>query len=156
MSKQDLSETDICAKYITPAIKQAGWDEMTQIRRELTFTKGRVIVRGKMVARGKGKRADYILCYKGNQPLAVIEAKDNKHAVGDGMQQALGYAETLNIPSRSNSSRSSAAAKISRPRSMKCSRPSTMNQLRAAPPRRSALPAAFSKLPQCVPNKGKI
>jgi len=97
-NKIGLSETDICAKFITPAIKGAGWDEMTQIRREVSFTKGRIIVRGKMVARGKGKRADYLLYYKGNQPLAVVEAKDNKHALGDGMQQALGYAETLDIP----------------------------------------------------------
>lgn len=98
MSKKDLSETDICAKFITPAIKAAGWDETTQIRREVTFTKGRVIVRGKMVSRGKAKRADYLLYYRSNIPLAVIEAKDNKHSVGDGMQQALAYAETLDIP----------------------------------------------------------
>lgn len=83
VNKKDLSETDICAKYITPAILDAGWDELTQIRREVSFTKGRIIVRGKMVARGKAKRADYILYYKGNHPLAVIEAKDNKHAEGD-------------------------------------------------------------------------
>ena len=98
MKKHDLSETDICAKFITPAIKAAGWDEMLQIRREVTFTKGRIIVRGKMVSRGKAKRADYILYYRSNIPLAVVEAKDNKHSVGDGMQQALGYAETLDIP----------------------------------------------------------
>ena len=71
---------------------------MTQIREEVSFTKGRIIVRGKLVTRGKGKRADYILYYKPNLPIAVIEAKDNNHAVGDGLQQALEYAVTLDIP----------------------------------------------------------
>jgi type I restriction enzyme R subunit len=71
---------------------------MMQIREEVAFTKGRIIVRGKLVTRGKPKRADYILYYKPNIPIAVIEAKDNNHSVGDGMQQALDYAVTLNIP----------------------------------------------------------
>ena len=71
---------------------------MAQIREEVGFTKGRIIVRGKLVSRGKGKRADYILYYKPNIPIALIEAKDNTHAIGDGMQQGLGYAETLHIP----------------------------------------------------------
>ena len=98
MDKRSLSERDICTKFITPALRKAGWDEMTQIREEVAFTKGRIIVRGKLVSRGKGKRADYILYYKPNIPIAVIEAKDNTHAIGDGLQQGLGYAETLNIP----------------------------------------------------------
>ena len=98
MDKRDLSERDICTKFITPALRKAGWDEMSQIREEVSFTKGRIIVRGKLVSRGKGKRADYILYFKPNIPIALIEAKDNTHAIGDGMQQALGYAETLNIP----------------------------------------------------------
>jgi hypothetical protein len=80
MSKKALSESDICAKYITPAIIQAGWDETLQIRREVFFTKGRIIVRGKLVTRGKAKRADYILYYQ-HFPIALIEAKDNNHAV---------------------------------------------------------------------------
>jgi type I restriction enzyme R subunit len=98
MNKRDLSERDICTKYITPAVKQAGWDEMTQVREEVGFTKGRIIVRGKLVTRGKAKRADYVLYYKPNIPIAIIEAKDNNCSVGDGMQQALDYAVTLNIP----------------------------------------------------------
>ncbi len=98
MDKTSLSERDICTKFITPALRQSGWDEMTQIREEVSFTKGRLIVRGKLVSRGKGKRADYILYYRPNIPIAVIEAKDNTHAIGDGMQQGLDYAETLNIP----------------------------------------------------------
>ena len=98
IDKRSLSERDICTKFITPAVRNAGWDEMTQIREEVGFTKGRIIVRGKLVTRGKDKRADYILYFKPNIPIALIEAKDNNHAVGDGMQQALEYAETLQIP----------------------------------------------------------
>ena len=98
MDKKNLSERDICTKFITPALRRAGWDEMAQIREEVSFTKGRIIVRGKLVSRGKGKRADYILYYKPNIPIALIEAKDNTHATGDGMQQGLDYAETLEIP----------------------------------------------------------
>ena len=98
MDKRGLSERDICTKFITPALRRAGWDEMSQIREEVSFTKGRIIVRGKLVTRGRAKRADYILYFKPNIPIAVIEAKDNSHSVGDGMQQALDYAETLNVP----------------------------------------------------------
>ncbi len=98
MDKKNLSERDICTKFITPALRKAGWDEITQILEEFSFTKGRIIVRGKLVSRGKAKRADYLLYYKPNIPIAVIEAKDNKHAMGDGMQQALDYAETLQVP----------------------------------------------------------
>jgi type I restriction enzyme R subunit len=96
--KKSLSERDICTKYITPAITGAGWDINTQIREEVSFTKGRIIVRGKLHARGELKRADYILYYKSNIPVAVIEAKENGHSVGAGMQQALNYAETLGVP----------------------------------------------------------
>ena len=98
MNKKDLSERDICSKFISPAVQRAGWDPMIQIREEVSFTKGRIIVRGKLVSRGKAKRADYVLYYKPNIPIAIIEAKDNTHSIGDGIQQALGYATTLNIP----------------------------------------------------------
>ena len=98
MDKRSLSERDICTKFITPALRKGGWDEVLQIREEVSFTKGRIIVRGKLVTRGKAKRADYILYYKPNIPIALIEAKDNRHSLGDGMQQALDYAETLTIP----------------------------------------------------------
>ncbi|KUJ77865.1 restriction endonuclease [Ruegeria marisrubri] len=98
MDKQLLSERDICSKYITPALQSAGWDLQTQISEEKTLTDGRIIVRGKLVARGKQKRADYVLYLKPNIPIAVIEAKDNKHAIGDGMQQALTYAKMLRVP----------------------------------------------------------
>lgn len=98
MDKTTLTERDICTKYITPALKTAGWDMMRQIREEVSFTKGRVQVRGKTTRRGARKRADYILSYKENLRLAVIEAKDNNHSVGAGMQQALEYAEILDVP----------------------------------------------------------
>src|SRR6266852_8810355 len=98
MDKRILSERDICTKFILPALKRAGWDEMLQIREEVSFTKGRIIVRGNLVSRGQAKRADYVLSFKPNIPLALIEAKDNTHSVGDGMQQALEYAITLDIP----------------------------------------------------------
>lgn len=98
MNKKELTEQDICTKFITPAIIKAGWDLQHQIREQKTFTDGRIIVRGKTVKRGEKKRADYILYYKSNLPIAIIEAKDNKHEIGAGMQQALGYANTLDIP----------------------------------------------------------
>jgi len=98
LDKRSLSERDICTKFITPAIVAAGWDIQTQMREEVYFTKGQVIVRGKTIKRGEAQRADYALSYKPNIPIAVIEAKDNNHSVGDGMQQALDYAETLDVP----------------------------------------------------------
>ena len=98
MDKKQLSERDIISKYITPAILSAGWDLKRQIREEVTFTDGRVIVRKKLVTRGERKRVDIILYYKPNIPIAIIEAKDNKHTIGAGMQQALGYANSLDVP----------------------------------------------------------
>jgi type I restriction enzyme R subunit len=98
VNKKALTESDICAKFITPYIVGAGWNEDLQIRREVDFTDGRIYVRGKLHARGKRKRADYILYYKPNIPIAVVEAKDNNHSVSAGIQQALGYARTLDIP----------------------------------------------------------
>lgn len=93
-----MSETDIRTKYITPAIQNANWNIQKQIREEVHFTDGRIIVKGETVKRAKGKKADYILYYKSNLPIAIIEAKDNNHTVGDGMQQGLDYAEILDIP----------------------------------------------------------
>jgi len=98
INKKAMSEEDIKMKYITPAIKKAGWDIKAQVRAEYTFTDGRIIVRGNLVARGRRKRADYLLSYKPNMPLAIIEAKDNKKPMGAGIQQGLEYAEILDIP----------------------------------------------------------
>jgi type I restriction enzyme R subunit len=98
--KKNLSEADICAKFITPALNQAGWDEVEHIYREYTLRPGRVVVRGKQASRDKKSilRADYVLFHKTSIPLAVIEAKDNNHAVGAGMAQAINYAGLLGVP----------------------------------------------------------
>ena len=98
MNKKNLSERDICTQFITPSITAAGWDLNTQVREEVGFTDGRIYVRGKLHTRGAQKRADYILYYKPNIPIAVIEAKDNNHSVNAGIQQALGYARSLEVP----------------------------------------------------------
>jgi len=99
--KQELSEIDICDLFITPAIKEAGWDQVTQVRREVSLTPGPVIVRGNLSSRNqkKRKRADYVLQWEKGVPIAVVEAKDNKHTISHGMQQALGYADILQVPS---------------------------------------------------------
>ena len=98
MNKKQLTERDICTKYITPALERAGWNIATQVREEFPLTKGRIIVRGKLHTRAQHKRVDYVLFYKPNIPIAVIEAKENNHSLGDGMQQALGYADMLQVP----------------------------------------------------------
>lgn len=98
LAKTNLSERDICTKYITPALENAGWNKFSQFLEEVSFTDGKIYVKGKLTARGKAKRADYILYYKPNIPIAIVEAKDNKHAVGAGMMQALEYARILDIP----------------------------------------------------------
>jgi type I restriction enzyme R subunit len=101
MNKKELTEADIRTKFITPALlgpTGSKWNVMTQLREELHFTRGRVIVRGKTLKRGDAKKADYVLYYKPSMPIAVIEAKDNNYGVGDGMQQALEYAEILDVP----------------------------------------------------------
>jgi len=96
--KKSLSERDICTKFITPALEHAGWNKLSQFLEEVSFTDGKIYVRGKLTARGQKKRADYILYYKPNIPIAIIEAKDNKHSVRAGIQQALEYAAILDIP----------------------------------------------------------
>ena len=98
MDKKSLSERDICSKFITPALIKAGWDAQKQVLEEVSFTDGKIYVRGKLTARGARKRADYILYHKANIPIAIIEAKDNNHSVRAGIQQALDYATILDIP----------------------------------------------------------
>jgi len=98
MNKKSLSERDICTKFITPALEKAGWDTQLQILEEVSFTDGKIYVRGKITARGTRKRADYILYYKPNIPIAIIEAKDNNQSVRAGIQQGLDYARILDIP----------------------------------------------------------
>ncbi|WP_397572505.1 EcoAI/FtnUII family type I restriction enzme subunit R [Silanimonas sp.] len=92
-----LSEDDVSVKFITPALHNAGWDEASQIRRQVSFTKGRIIVRGKLVARGKPKRADFVL-YHQHIAIALIEAKRTDVDAAHGMQQALEYASALDVP----------------------------------------------------------
>src|SRR3972149_9451927 len=97
-NKKDLLERDICTQFILPALVKSGWDVKKQVREEVFFTDGRIFVKGNKTIRGKRKRADYILYLKPNIPIAVIEAKDNNHSVGAGLQQSLGYAEILDVP----------------------------------------------------------
>ncbi|TAF53369.1 MAG: DEAD/DEAH box helicase [Oscillatoriales cyanobacterium] len=98
IDKRNLSESDIRAKYITPAIVGSGWDELTQIRREFYLTDGRVLVRGRLHSRGNRKFADYVLYLTPNVPIAIVEAKANHEPMGIGMQQALDYAQMLDVP----------------------------------------------------------
>lgn len=98
INKKELSEMDIRTKFITPAITYAGWDPITQMREEYKVTNGRIIARGKSCKREVPLKADYVLFYKPNKPIAIVEAKDNKHTMADGMQQALQYASMMNVP----------------------------------------------------------
>ena len=98
IDKKTLSEADIRTKYITPAIEQSGWDKMSQMREECSITAGRIIARGQVCKREKPLKADYVLFYKPNKPIAIVEAKDNNHSMSDGMQQALNYAQMMNVP----------------------------------------------------------
>ena len=98
IDKSKLTETDIITKFILPAIKDSGWDDMTQIRQEVKLRDGKVVVRGRVAARKKVKSADIVLYHKPSMPLAVIEAKASKHEVGKGMQQGLDYARLLDVP----------------------------------------------------------
>ncbi len=100
MNKKSLSESDICDKFIRPAIESAGWDGMSQIYREYPLRAGRVVVRGRRARRDASTvlRADYALFFKANIPLAVVEAKDNNHAMSAEMAQAINYAQLLDVP----------------------------------------------------------
>ncbi|NOZ91498.1 MAG: DEAD/DEAH box helicase family protein [Epsilonproteobacteria bacterium] len=97
-SKKDLSERDICTKFILPALKKAGWNIDTQVREEVSFTDGRIYVKGDKTTRGRKKQADFILYYKPNIPIAIIEAKSNKFSLNAGIQQGIEYSNILDIP----------------------------------------------------------
>lgn len=97
-NKKELTEADIRTKFITPAIVKSGWNPMSQIREEYGITKGRIVARGKTCKREMPLKADYVLFYKPNKPIAVVEAKDNNHTISGGMQQALQYAKMLDVP----------------------------------------------------------
>ena len=98
INKKELSEMDIRTKYITPAIVSAGWSSFSQMREEYKVTNGRIIARGKTCKREAPLKADYVLFYKPNKPIAIVEAKDNNHTMADGMQQALQYADMMDVP----------------------------------------------------------
>lgn len=100
MDKKQLSEIDICEKFISPAIARSGWNIHDQIFREYPLRVGRVTVRGNKSHRDQSTvlRADYALFYKSNIPIAVVEAKDNNKAMGAGMAQAINYADLLGVP----------------------------------------------------------
>jgi len=98
IKKQKMSETGICMNYITPALEKNGWDKLKQIRREYYFTDGQILVQGSFTTRGKKKFADYLLSYKNNIPIAIVEAKKNSLHLGSGIQQAINYANILDIP----------------------------------------------------------
>lgn len=98
MNKKELTERDICSKFITPNVVAKGWDLDDQVREEVYFTAGRVQINGNKVKRGEAKKADYILYYKSNLPIAVIEAKDNNHPITGGLSQAIEYGQILDIP----------------------------------------------------------
>jgi type I restriction enzyme R subunit len=87
MDKKSLSERDICSKYIAPSIQKASWSMHKQVREEVSFSKGHIIVRGKLHSRGESRHADFILYHQAKLPIAAIEAKDSKHSHGYGMQQ---------------------------------------------------------------------
>ncbi|HUX36521.1 MAG TPA: DEAD/DEAH box helicase family protein [Rectinemataceae bacterium] len=97
-NKKALSERDIVTQFIIPALVKAGWDLKRQVREEVYLTDGRIFVKGSATSRGERKRADIVLYRKPNLPIAVIEAKDNNHSLGSGLQQALGYATMLDLP----------------------------------------------------------
>ncbi|MCT7466865.1 type I restriction endonuclease [Aliarcobacter cryaerophilus] len=97
-SIKSMSERDICTKYITPALQKAGWDIHSQIREEVSFTDGKITVKGNKTSRGEKKRADYILYYKPNIPVAIIEAKKNTLSMNAGIQQGIDYSLMLDIP----------------------------------------------------------
>lgn len=98
LTKKDLTEEDIKLKYITPALQNADWDIKSQIRCEYYYTAGKINVREDVAKRGKGKKADYLLSYKSNLPIAIVEAKGNKLTVAHGIQQAIDYAKDLDVP----------------------------------------------------------
>ena len=97
LSIKDLTEEDIKLRFITPSLQKADWDIQSQIRCEYYYTDGKINVRENVASRGKGKKVDYLLSYRSNMPIAIVEAKDNKVTVSHGIQQAIGYAVDLDI-----------------------------------------------------------
>jgi type I restriction enzyme R subunit len=97
LSKQQMTEEDIKLNYITPAI-QKGWNENITMETKVQFTDGRINLKGNMVSRGKPKFADYVLYLNTGKPIAIVEAKDNNHTISYGLQQAITYAQMMDLP----------------------------------------------------------
>ena len=97
-SIHEMNEAEVRTQFITPALVSAGWDLHREVYEEFVISPGRIDVRGELATRRRPSRADYVLCLKPGIPLAVVEAKDAKHSVGSGLQQALGYAERIDAP----------------------------------------------------------
>ena len=98
LPKSQMSEEDIKLNYITPALLGRGWKNRITMETGLKFTDGKINLRGNLVAREKPKKADYILYIERNYPIAIVEAKDNNHSVSFGLQQAMTYAQMLDVP----------------------------------------------------------
>ena len=98
LPKNQMSEEDIKFNFITPAIVNRGWKDKLTMEQSVRFTDGKINLKGNLVSRQKPKKADYILYINANNPIAIVEAKDNNHSVSSGMQQAKIYADMMNIP----------------------------------------------------------
>ena len=98
LPKSQMTEEDIKLNFITPAIQERGWQDKITMETKVQFTDGRINISGNMTVRENPKKADYILYINANNPIAVVEAKDNKHSVSHGIQQAMTYAKMLDIP----------------------------------------------------------
>jgi len=98
ISKKDMSEEDIKLNFITPALLSRGWKDRITMETKVQFTDGKVNIKGNLVSHDPAKKADYILYINANNPIAIVEAKDNNHGVSYGLQQAKTYAEMMDIP----------------------------------------------------------
>ena len=93
-----LNEADTCRIYVTPKLLKAGWETSPHsLTEQYTFTDGRVKLIGEKITRDERKRADYLLLYNRDYPIAVVEAKPEGDSAGSGMQQAKDYAEILGL-----------------------------------------------------------
>ena len=98
LDKKQMTEEDIKYSFITPAIQAKGWSDKITMETQVKFTDGKINLKGNVVKREPAKKADYILYLNSNNPIAIIEAKDNNHTVSYGLQQAMTYAQMLDIP----------------------------------------------------------
>lgn len=98
LDKKQMTEEDIKLNFITPAIQSKGWSDKITMETQVKFTDGKINLKGNVVKREPAKKADYILYLNSNNPIAIVEAKDNNHTVSYGIQQAIEYAKMLDIP----------------------------------------------------------